>query len=175
MISIYSWNVNGIRAIERKGLWKPFLEKEKPDIICLQETKANKEQIDLHLEGYDSYWFSAQRPGYSGTAIITKMSPLKVVHGFPESILEKHKLAHDGYGHPDEEGRVIAAEFDDFWLVSVYTPNAKDDLSRIPLREKQWDPAFLDYCKSLEKEKPVVFCGDLNVAHTEEDLSPTKT
>ena len=174
MIRIYSWNVNGIRAVERKGLWRPFLKQENPDIICLQEIKAKPEQIDIHLEDYDSFWYPAVKPGYSGTAIISKIPPLQVIDGFPEDIIKKHRLNADNYGNPNDEGRVLTAEFDKFWLVTVYTPNAKDDLSRIPLREKHWDPAFLDYCKQLEKTKPVIFCGDLNVAHTEDDLANPK-
>ena len=174
MINIYSWNVNGIRAVERKGLWRPFLEKENPDIICLQEIKAKPDQIDIHLPDYDSFWYPATKPGYSGTAILSKIPPLQVVDGFPANIIKKHKLNADNYGNPNDEGRVLSAEFDKFWLVTVYTPNAKDDLSRIPLREKHWDPAFLDYCKHLEKSKPVIFCGDLNVAHTEDDLANPK-
>ena len=124
--------------------------------------------------GYEEYWNSADKKGYSGTAIFTKPKPLAVINGFPEEILTKFKLVQDGYGDPNKEGRVIAAEYEKFFVVGVYTPNAKDDLSRIPLREKQWDPAFLAYCKHLEQKKPVIFCGDLNVAHTEDDLANPK-
>jgi exodeoxyribonuclease-3 len=171
MIKLYSWNVNGIRAVEKKGLWKPFLEKEKPDILCLQEIKAKPDQIDVYIDGYDAFWYSAEKPGYSGTALLSKTAPLQVINGFPKDIIKKYQVSGDVYGDPNEEGRVIAAEFDKFWVVTVYTPNAKDDLSRIPLRHKHWDPAFLEYCKQLEKSKPVLFCGDLNVAHTEDDLA----
>ncbi len=171
MLKLYSWNVNGIRAVTRKELWQPFLDKEKPDILCLQEIKAKQGQIDAPIDGYDAFWYPAEKPGYSGTAILSKTSPLQVVDGFPKDIIKKYKVSGDTYGDPNQEGRVIAAEFDKFWVVTVYTPNAKDDLSRIPLRHKHWDPAFLDYCKRLEKSKPVVFCGDLNVAHTEDDLA----
>ena len=174
MITIYSWNVNGIRAVEKKGLWKPFLEKTKADIICLQEIKAKRDQIDIFIDGYDAFWYPAEKPGYSGTAIISRHSPLQVVDGFPKDIVKKFNLTGDTYGDPNAEGRVIAAEYAKFWLVTVYTPNAKDDLSRIPLRHKYWDPAFLSYCKKLENDKPVVFCGDLNVAHTEDDLANPK-
>jgi exodeoxyribonuclease-3 len=174
MINIYSWNVNGIRAVERKGLWRPFIDNKKPDIVCLQEIKAKPEQVDIDFNGYDVFWYPAVKPGYSGTAILSKIPPIQVVDGFPENIIKQYKLASDGYGNPNEEGRVLAAEYEKFWLVTVYTPNAKDDLSRIPLREKHWDPAFLGYCKELEKTKPVVFCGDLNVAHTEDDLANPK-
>lgn len=175
MLKIYSWNVNGIRAVQKKGHWKPFLEQEKPDILCLQEIKAMPEQIDVDTTGYDVFWYSADKPGYSGTAILSRITPLQVVNGFPQEIIDKYKVTGDTYGNPNDEGRVIAAEFDKFWLVGVYTPNAKDDLSRIPLRHKHWDPAFLAYCQQLEKSKPVVFCGDLNVAHTPDDLANDKS
>ncbi|MFO0781424.1 MAG: exodeoxyribonuclease III [Candidatus Saccharimonadales bacterium] len=174
MITVYSWNVNGIRAVERKGLFKPFLQSEQPDILCLQELKAKPEQIEVDIDGYDAFWYSADKPGYSGTAILSKIPPVQVINGFPEKIIKKHNVSGDTYGNPNLEGRVVAAEFEKFWVVTVYTPNAKDDLSRIPLRHKQWDPAFLEYCKELEKSKPVVFCGDLNVAHTEDDLANPK-
>ena len=174
MITIYSWNVNGIRAVEKKGLWKPFLEEANADIICLQEIKAKSEQIDIYIDGYDAFWYPADKAGYSGTAIISRHAPHQVVNGFPKDIIKKFNVKGDTYGNPNEEGRVIAAEYDKFWLVTVYTPNAKDDLSRIPLRHENWDPAFLAYCKKLEKEKPVVFCGDLNVAHTKDDLANPK-
>jgi exodeoxyribonuclease-3 len=172
-MKIYSWNVNGIRAVLKKDLFYPFIEKEQPDILCLQETKAKQEQVELTLDGYTQFWYSAEKPGYSGTTIFAKQTPLQVVNGFPEDIVEQYKVTGDTYGDPNKEGRVMAAEFDKFWVVTVYTPNAKDDLSRIPLRQT-WDPAFLAYCKRLEESKPVVFCGDLNVAHTEDDLANPK-
>lgn len=174
MIKLYSWNVNGIRAVQKKGLWDPFIAAEQPDIICLQEIKAKPEQIDIALGDYHPYWFSAEKPGYSGTAILSKVKPLQVVNGFPDNIVDEYKVTGDTYGNPNLEGRVIAAEFEQFWVVTVYTPNAKDDLSRIPLRANSWDPAFLAYCQQLEQSKPVVFCGDLNVAHTEDDLANPK-
>jgi exodeoxyribonuclease-3 len=167
--------VNGIRAVERKGLWQPFIEKEKPDILCLQEIKAKPEQIDAATDGYNVFWYSAVKPGYSGTAILSKIPPLKVINGYPKDIIDNYNVSGDIYGDPNDEGRVIAAEFEAFWVVTVYTPNAKDDLSRIPMRHKQWDPAFLAYVKQLEKKKPVVFCGDLNVAHTPDDLANDKS
>ena len=173
-MKIYSWNVNGIRAVQKKGLWDPFIAAEQPDIICLQEIKAKPEQIDIDLHGYNTFWFSAEKPGYSGTAILSKIAPVQVINGFPDDIIEQFNVTGDTYGNPNQEGRVIAAEFEKFWVVTVYTPNAKDDLSRIPLRAKHWDPAFLAYCQQLEKSKPVVFCGDLNVAHTEDDLANPK-
>jgi exodeoxyribonuclease III len=174
VLKIYSWNVNGIRAVQKKGLWQPFLQAEKPDILCLQEIKAMPEQIDVDISGYDAFWYSADKAGYSGTALLSKMPPLQVINGFPKEIIDQYKVSGDTYGDPNDEGRVIAAEFDKFWVVTVYTPNAKDDLSRIPLRHEHWDPAFLDYCRQLEKSKPVVFCGDLNVAHTPDDLANDK-
>jgi exodeoxyribonuclease-3 len=175
MVKIYSWNVNGIRAVNKKGLWQPFLDKEQPDILLLQEIKAKPEQIDAPIDGYDAFWYSADKPGYSGTALLSKVKPLQVINGFPQDIIKQHKLSGDVYGDPNQEGRVIAAEFDKFWVVTVYTPNAKDDLSRIPLRHKHWDPAFLAYVKQLEKSKPVIFTGDLNVAHTPDDLANDKS
>jgi exodeoxyribonuclease-3 len=114
------------------------------------------------------------KKGYSGTAIFTKIKPISILNGLPDAIAEKFGLVADSYGDPRTEGRVITAEFEKFYVVTVYTPNAKDDLSRIPLRHNQWDPAFLAYCKDLEKKKPVVFCGDLNVAHTPDDLARPK-
>ncbi|MES2088314.1 MAG: exodeoxyribonuclease III [Patescibacteria group bacterium] len=173
-MKIISWNVNGIRAVHKKNLFVPFIEKYQPDILCLQETKAEQHQSVIDLPQYTEYWNSALKKGYSGTAIFTKTPPLSVTNGFPEKIIKKFKLGADAYGDPTTEGRVIAAEYEKFYVVTVYTPNAKDDLSRIPLRHKNWDPAFLAYCKELEKNKPVIFCGDLNVAHTPDDLARPK-
>ena len=152
----------------------PFIEEYKPDILCLQETKAHQHQSEVDLPDYEEYWNSAQKTGYSGTAIFSKEKPLAVLFGLPERIAKKYKLVHDGYGDPNTEGRVIAAEFEDFFVVNVYTPNSKEDLSRLLLRHKQWDPAFLEYCKELEEKKPVIFCGDLNVAHGPDDLANPK-
>lgn len=171
---IISWNVNGIRAVHKKGLLLPFLKKYKPDILCLQETKAQEEQSEVDLPEYEEYWHSAEKKGYSGVAIFTKTTPLDVRFGFSDEIALKYELANDPYGDPNKEGRVIAVDIGDFIVVSVYTPNAKDDLSRVELRHKKWDPAFLEYMKQLEEEKPVVFCGDLNVAHTPDDLARPK-
>lgn len=172
---IISWNVNGIRAVHKKGLFEPFIKKYKPDILCLQETKAEEHESPVDLPDYDEYWNSSKgRKGYSGTAIFTKMTPDNVLFSLPEDIEHKYHLDDDPYGNPNKEGRVIAADMHDFYVVSVYTPNAKDDLSRIPLRHKKWDPAFLEYMKRLEEEKPVIFCGDLNVAHSPLDLARPK-
>ena len=128
----------------------------------------------IDLPEYEEYWNSALKKGYSGTAIFTKTKPLSVTNGFLDKISKKYLAKADKYGDSTTEGRVITAEYKDFFVVTVYTPNAKDDLSRIPLRHKQWDPAFLAYCKELEKTKPVIFCGDLNVAHTPDDLARPK-
>lgn len=169
-----SWNVNGIRAVHKKGLFVPFIEKYQPDILCLQETKAQEHQSEVDLPDYEEYWNAAEKKGYSGTAIFSKTKPISVVLGLPETLAKKYKLKDDDYGNPNTEGRVITLEFKDFFVISVYTPNAKDDLSRIPLRHEQWDPAFLEYVKNLEEKKPVIFCGDLNVAHTPDDLARPK-
>ena len=174
MIKLYSWNINGIRAVVRKELFVPFITKHQPDILCLQETKAERGQAEIDLTGYDEYWNSAEKKGYSGTAIFSKLKPLAVLNGFPQEVIDKYQVTGDVYGDPNKEGRVIAAEYEHFYVVTVYTPNAKDDLSRIPMRHNHWDPAFLAYCKQLEKKKPVIFCGDLNVAHTEDDLANPK-
>ena len=174
MIKLYSWNVNGIRAVVKKGELQKFMAKHQPDILCLQETKALKGQAEIDFEGYEEYWNSAEKLGYSGTAIFTKLKPLKVISGFPDNLVEKYDLLDHKARNAAQEGRVIAAEFAKFWLVNVYTINAKDDLSRLPLKYGHWDPAFLAYVKELQKKKPVVFCGDLNVAHTEEDLARPK-
>lgn len=173
-MKIVSWNVNGIRAVEKKGEFTPFLKKLKPDIICLQETKAEQNQSPLDLPDYEEYWSSAKKKGYSGTAIFTKQTPTNVLFGLPEDLIKKYKLDEDGYGNPSEEGRVIALDTGKLYVVSVYTPNSKGDLSRLSLRHKQWDPAFLAYMKRLEEEKPLVFCGDLNVAHSPIDLAHPK-
>jgi exodeoxyribonuclease-3 len=174
MLKIYSWNVNGIRAVVRKGALQDFIKKHQPDILCLQETKAQQGQAEIDFEGYEEYWNSAQKAGYSGTAIFTKIRPIEVINGFPENFTKKYNFVDDATRDAANEGRVIAAEFDKFYLVTVYTPNAKDDLSRVGLRHKHWDPAFLAYVKLLEKKKPVVFTGDLNVAHTPDDLANPK-
>jgi len=170
-MKIVSWNVNGIRAVHRKGLFMPFVEKYKPDIICLQETKAEKGQAEIDLPDYEEYWNSALKKGYSGTAIFTKIKPVSVAFGFPDKITEKYDLKNDSYGDLGKEGRLVTAEYEDFYVVCVYTPNSKGDLSRLDLRFKKWDPAFLEYIRGLDKGKRVIFCGDLNVAHTEDDLA----
>ncbi len=171
-IKIISWNVNGIRAALKKG-FVDYVKQENPDIICLQETKAMQGQAEIDLPDYIEYWNSAERKGYSGTAIFSKTPAIKVFN----NITANGKLIEiaDKYGNANNEGRVIATEFEKFFVVSVYTPNSKGDLTRLEFRHKNWDPTFLNYIKELEKQKPVIFCGDLNVAHTEIDLARPKT
>ncbi len=173
-VRIYSWNVNGIRAVLKKGTFQAFMATHQPDILCLQETKAERGQVEIDLSDYHEYWNSAVKKGYSGTAIFSREKPLNVMLGMPADLVKKYELTDDGYGDCSEEGRVIAAEFSGYYVVTVYTPNAKEDLGRLSLRHDKWDPAFLAYCKQLEKTKPVIFCGDLNVAHTELDLANPK-
>lgn len=172
IMKIFSWNVNGIRAVHNKGDFARFIEKYNPDILCLQETKAQQEQSEVDLPEYDEYWSSAEKKGYSGTAIFTKIAPVNVLFGLPDAIASKYNLK-DVYGDTTKEGRITTLEFEHFFVSTVYTPNAKDDLSRIPMR-LAWDPAYLEYIKTLEKQKPVIFCGDLNVAHTVDDLARPK-
>ncbi|MDO8571937.1 MAG: exodeoxyribonuclease III [bacterium] len=155
-MKLISWNVNGIRAVLGKGFHE-FLSEHDPDILCIQETKAHPDQVNLELDGYHHFWNSAVKKGYSGTAIFSKIKPLQVTYGVGK---EEH----------DNEGRVIVAEFPDYFLVTVYTPNAKRELLRLPYRT-QWDRDFLVFIKNLEQKKPVIVCGDLNVAHTEIDLA----
>lgn len=173
-MKLYSWNVNGIRAVIKKGSFKSFIDQHQPDILCLQETKAKQGQAEIDLPEYEEIWNSAEKAGYSGTAIFTKIKPLSIKFDFDDDINEKYDIHDDAYGDPTKEGRVISAEFDDFWVVTVYTPNSKGDLSRLELRHKKWDPAFLEHLKRLELHKPVLFCGDLNVAHQEIDLANPK-
>ena len=169
-MKIYSWNVNGLRAILRKGALQDFIKNENPDILCVQETKAKQGQAEVDFPEYEELWNSAERPGYSGTAIFTKIKPLSVKNTFPTD-----KIMKDEFGDPLTEGRVLTAEFENFFLVNVYTPNSKNALERLRLREKIWDPEFLKYLKELEKTKPVVVCGDFNVAHEEIDIARPKT
>ena len=164
---IFSWNVNGIRAVINKGEFKKFIDEHQPDILCLQETKAKAGQAEIDLPQYEEYWNSAQKAGYSGTAIFSKTKPIGVTLDFDGENLS------DNYGDLLGEGRVLTAEFEKFFLVTVYTPNAKDDLTRLEIRQK-WDQAFLKYLKRLHETKPVIFCGDLNVAHREIDLANPK-
>jgi exodeoxyribonuclease-3 len=169
-MKIYSWNVNGLRAVLRKGALKSFIDKYQPDILCLQETKAKQGQAEIDLPEYEELWNSAERPGYAGTAIFTRIKPISIKNGLPTT-----QIFADEFGDPLTEGRVLTAEFEKFYLVDVYTPNSKNALERLKLREKKWDPEFLEYLKKLEKEKPVVVCGDFNAAHEEIDIARPKT
>lgn len=172
-MKLYSWNVNGIRAVWNKGAFKEFIEEHRPDILCLQETKAQPGQSEVDLPEYEEYWNSAERKGYSGTAIFTKIKPSKVINGFSEDILKKYDFA-DKFGDTSREGRVLTLEFDDFYVTTVYTPNSKGDLGRLTMREKVWGPAYQEHLSELQKHKPVLACGDFNVAHQEIDLARPK-
>lgn len=169
-MKIYSWNVNGLRAVINKGAFLDFINHEQPDILCVQETKAKQGQAEIDLPDYEEIWNSAKRPGYSGTAIFTKIKPISIHNGLPTT-----EAFNDIFGDPLTEGRVLTTEFKDFYLVNVYTPNSKRGLERLSLREKLWDPTFLNYLKNLENDKPVVVCGDFNAAHEEIDLARPKT
>lgn len=173
-MKIYSWNVNGIRAVVKKGAFQEFMAKHQPDILCLNETKAEQGQAEVDLSGYEEYWNSSKnKKGYSGTAIFTKIKPIAIINDIPDEFIKSSGLAADNYGEANQEGRVIAAEFDNYFIVTAYTPNAKDGLARIDLRQ-QWDKAMISYCADLQKKKPVIYCGDMNVAHTEDDLANPK-
>ncbi len=157
---LVTWNVNGLRACLGKG-FLDFFQRVDADVVCLQETKLQEGQIALDLPGYQQYWNYAEKKGYSGTAVFTKTEPLSVSYGIG---VEEH----------DHEGRVITLEFSDFYLVTVYTPNSQDGLARLDYRMK-WEDDFLRYIKNLDEKKPVIYCGDLNVAHKEIDLKNPKT
>jgi exodeoxyribonuclease-3 len=159
-VKLISWNVNGLRSVLRKNFLE-YLAEEKPDILCVQETKASPNDVEqLWPAEYTTYWNSAEKKGYSGTVIFTCTRPVSVTCGM-------------GRDEHDHEGRIVAAEYPGFYLVNVYVPNSKRELERLPYRQ-QWDADFLAYLKKLERKKPVVFCGDLNVAHTEIDLANPK-
>lgn len=159
-MKMISWNVNGLRACVQKG-FLDFLREADADIFCIQESKLQEGQIELELPGYEQYWNYARKKGYSGTAVFTKQKPLEAAYGIG---IEEH----------DQEGRVITLEYPAFYLVTVYTPNSQNELARLDYRMK-WEDDFLAYLKKLEEKKPVVFCGDLNVAHEEIDLKNPKT
>ena len=160
MKKMISWNVNGLRACVQKRFLEYFKEAD-ADIFCIQESKLQEGQIELPLEGYHQYWNYAKKKGYSGTAVFSKEEPLSVTYGIG---IEEH----------DQEGRVITLEFATYYLVTVYTPNSQNELARLPYR-MEWEDAFLAYLKGLEQSKPVIFCGDLNVAHKEIDLKNPRT
>ena len=174
-MKLFSWNVNGIRASINKGAFHKFIAERQPDILCLQETKAKQGQAEINLPEYYEYWNDANKPGYSGVAIFSKTKPISIINGFYDGIAEKYNLANDKYGDPMKEGRVISAELEKLWVVTLYSPNGKEDLSRVPLRYNQWDPAVLEHIKELEKTKPVLLCGDFNVAHSDIDVANPKT
>ncbi|WP_104697725.1 MULTISPECIES: exodeoxyribonuclease III [unclassified Helicobacter] len=159
-MQLISWNVNGLRACMNKGFME-FFRKIDADIFCIQESKMQKEQADFSFDGYFDYWNSAEKKGYSGVVILSKKEPLSVAYDM-------------GIEHHDKEGRIICAEYDDFYLVNVYTPNSKRELERLEYR-MHWEDDFRAYLKNLEKKKPVIVCGDLNVAHQEIDLKNPKT
>ena len=159
-MKLISWNVNGLRAAVTKGFMESFNELD-ADIFCLQETKLQPDQISLELPGYEQYWNSAVKKGYSGTAVFTRIKPLSVTNGIG---IEEH----------DQEGRVITAEYENFYLVCCYTPNSQRELARLEYR-MTWEDAFRNYLLELDKKKPVILCGDLNVAHQEIDLKNPKT
>lgn len=160
MLKFISWNVNGLRAVTNKGIFPEVFRSLDADFFCLQETKLSEGQIDLQFDGYESFWNYAEKKGYSGTAIFTKHMPEKVSYGI-------------GVPEYDCEGRVITLSYPDFHIVTVYSPNAREDLSRLPFREA-FEDAFLAHLKKLEETAPVIFCGDLNVAHKEIDLKNPK-
>ena len=201
-MKIYSWNVNGLRAVINKGALQEFIAVEQPDILCLQEIKAKPEQVDYDFPEYKVFWNPAERAGYSGTAVLFSEHKIRFVSpkmyipdgadrfAPPGAVLpdaqrmtflanksseEKSTAAREEKSLAAREGRVLTLECEQFYLVNVYTPNSKPDLSRLKLRETEWDPGFLWYLKELEKVKPVVVCGDFNAAHTEIDLARPKT
>ena len=160
-MKLLSWNVNGIRACLKKGFMDFFNDMD-ADIFSIQETKANPDQVDIETPSHNQFWNSAEKKGYSGTLVFSKEKPISVFNGIG---IEEH----------DKEGRVITSEYEKFYLVNVYTPNSKRELERLAYREKEWDIEFLKYLKNLENSKPVIFCGDLNVAHKEIDLKNPKS
>ena len=159
-MKLISWNVNGLRACVQKG-FLDFFHQEDADFFCIQESKLQEGQIDLDLPGYHQYWNYAEKKGYSGTAIFAKKEPLSVTYGM-------------GITNHDHEGRIITLEYNQYYIVTCYTPNSQNELARLPYR-LQWEDDFLDYIRELDKNKPVIFCGDLNVAHEEIDLKNPKT
>ena len=187
-IRLFSWNVNGLRAVLKKQAIQNFLNNENPDFCCFQEVKAKPEQVEKEilntpLENYQLNWNSAERAGYSGTMTIAKTDQkilsietnLSEYFKSPDFDQKKSNLLqNDSFGSPFSEGRVLTLETENFYLVNVYTPNSKTDLSRLKLRHELWDPLFLAYLKHLEKTKPVVVCGDFNAAHQEIDLARPK-
>jgi exodeoxyribonuclease-3 len=156
-MKLVSWNVNGLRSILGKGL-PDYLRSADADVVCLQEIKARPDQVEHDFQGYHIFWNPASRPGYSGTALLSRKQPLSVTNGI-------------GHRTHDSEGRVVTAEFEDFFVVNVYTPNSQRELTRLDYRVREWTPAFISFLTDLENRKPVIFCGDMNVAHREIDLA----
>ena len=195
MLKIFSWNVNGVRAVLKKGALQDFIFEHQPDILCLQEIKARPEQVDYDFPGYKVFWNPAKRPGYSGTAILVSERLSRFVSQKMYIPDDPDRFAPSGAVLPAvqcmtffanksrleetniavQEGRVQVLEFEKFYLVNVYTPNSKPDLSRLKLRYEEWDPEFLNLLKELEKTKPVVTCGDFNAAHNEIDIARPDT
>lgn len=173
-LRLFSWNVNGLRAVLKKGALQDFIQRYQPDILCLQETKAKQGQAEVDLPDYEEIWNSAERAGYSGTAIFTKIKPLSVSYGFPAAIEAQFNNWEDQFGDARKEGRVLTAEFENFYLINTYVPNEKNDLKRLKYRELVWDKALLAYMCMLDAQKPVLICGDFNVAHQEIDLARPK-
>lgn len=165
--------MNGIRAVWNKGKFQDFINQHDPDILCLQEIKATADQSPIDLPNYEKLYCSAVRPGYAGTAILTKIKPIAVSHNFSAEIAKKYNF-EDKYGDTNQEGRLLTIEFPDFYVVTVYTPNSKGDLGRLTHRQRVWDPAFRDHCQQLASNKPVLASGDFNVAHNEIDLARPK-
>ena len=159
-MKLISWNVNGLRAVMKKNFYE-FVKETDPDILCIQETKMQEGQADVDLEGYHDFWCSAEKKGYSGTLTLTKQEPLSFTRG-------------TGIGEHDNEGRIVCLEYPDFFLVNVYVPNSQNELKRLDYRMK-WEDDFRGYIKDLEKTKPVIICGDMNVAHEEIDIKNAKT
>lgn len=171
---LFSWNINGLRSALRNGTFLDFINSEQPDILCLQETKTKPNQVEVDLPDYLEIWNSAERPGYSGTAVFTRVQPLTEANAFAGDLSTCYDWCGEKYGNPLTEGRLQTIEFPDFYLVNTYVPNSKRDLSRLNLREQIWDPALLRHLKLLEAHKPVVICGDFNAAHTPLDLARPK-
>lgn len=179
-MKLASWNVNGLRAVISKGKLTEYLVANEPDILCLQEVKAKESQLPELPAGYQLFLNSAERPGYSGTGFLVKndlaarLDSTNFIRNLPADIESDFSVASDSFGNPNREGRVFVVDLGKFYLATVYTPNSKGDLSRLALRHEQWDPAFLGYMNELRQSKPVIFCGDLNVAANEIDLANPK-
>lgn len=173
-MKLFSWNVNGIRAVLKKGEFEKFLAYHDPDILCIQETKAKKDQVEFDSPEYKEFWNSATRAGYAGTAIFIKndLAVLNYYNNFEK--FPDLKIVTDNFGDPLSEGRILTIELEQYFIVTVYVPNSKRNLERLKLRETEFDPTLKKYLKLLEEEKPVIVCGDFNAAHNEIDLARPK-